>query len=291
MTSRPPRESWPVVVGLDRRDRRGSRRDCSAAPPRPRGRRLPWSSVAGRDCARRRRASRRRAFRRISSWTSSRIALAHAVPLRHRLRHRPGCGRRWAMTSCAGAGCRSGAALALTGLVTYFGVAASYGVASFHYEIWDRHRDAIAEILEIAPRVEPDTVIVYTDVPAFSRSLRRHVLVRPGGQARVPGGDGRGGVLPRRRTAGPRGKPAFRRGRWVETGRGAIPWLDGSTLANTVFVAYGRHGRVCSTTPPLRFRTAITSAAVYEPETPHRAGPADARAVRRYGPVDEDGDG
>ena len=70
-----------------------------------------------------------------------------------------------AMTFLAGRRFRSGAALVLTGLVAYFGVAASYGVGSFHYQVWDRHRDAIAAILEIAPRLEPKTVVVYTDVP------------------------------------------------------------------------------------------------------------------------------
>jgi len=50
-------------------------------------------------------------------------------------------------------------------VIVFFGVDASYQAASFHYGIWDRHRDAIAEVLELAPRVDHGTVIVLTDVP------------------------------------------------------------------------------------------------------------------------------
>jgi hypothetical protein len=50
-------------------------------------------------------------------------------------------------------------------VVAYAGGSAAYRAASYHYDVWQRHRDAIAQVLEIAPRVEPETVIVLTNVP------------------------------------------------------------------------------------------------------------------------------
>src|SRR5262249_37064787 len=57
-------------------------------------------------------------------------------------------------------------ALAAAGVIAFFGAGAAYRAASLHYSIWVRHKDAMEDVLRTAPRVYPNTVIVYTGVPA-----------------------------------------------------------------------------------------------------------------------------
>ncbi len=54
------------------------------------------------------------------------------------------------------------------GVVSYFGVYASFTMASFHYSNWQRTRTAIAEVVGFAPRLKPDTLVVVTGVPKDS---------------------------------------------------------------------------------------------------------------------------
>jgi hypothetical protein len=179
---------------------------------------------------------------------------------------------------------RAAAAVVLTSIVAYFGAVAAYGVASFHYGIWDRHRDAVADVLEIAPRVEPNSVIVYTGVPRaadpfgdtmwFDMALK---LAYPGVEVTGEYFYGDGGVAPGANLA-------YQRGRWIETGRGLPPSVQGATLSNTVFVSYSRDRAQLLVKPPVRFRTAAAAGA-YHPWRLIETPPPDERAIRRYGPI------
>ena len=50
-------------------------------------------------------------------------------------------------------------------VLAYAGGSASYEAARYHFDVWQLHRGAMAQVLEVAPRVEPGTVIVLTNVP------------------------------------------------------------------------------------------------------------------------------
>jgi hypothetical protein len=180
---------------------------------------------------------------------------------------------------------RVAAALILTAVVAYFGATASYGTARFHYQIWDRHRDAIAQIVEIAPRFKPDSVIVYTGVPRsadpFGDTMWFDLALKLAYPVDAPTGeyfldDG---------TAAPGANLAYRKGRWVETGKGMTPWADDATLSNTVFFSYGRGRAHLLATPPSRFRTGNGNATAYHPARLIEHSPPDGRAIRRYGPL------
>ena len=182
---------------------------------------------------------------------------------------------------------RLGAALTLTAVVAYFGAAASYGVARFHYQIWDRHRDAVAQVLEVAPRIKPGTLIVYTGVPRaadpfgdtywFDLALK---LAYP--QVPVAGEYFRDSSTP-----APGANLRYDDGRWIENGAGAPPMRDDATLADTVFIAYGRrHSRLLARLPAA-FEVHGKTSAHYDPRSLIEPGPPDDRALRRYGPLAE----
>ena len=184
-------------------------------------------------------------------------------------------------------GLRLGIALTLTAVVAYFGAAASYGVARVHYGIWDRHRDAIADILQIAPRVKPNTVIVYTGIPRSADPFRHTLWFDLALKLAYPGVALAGEYFYADGAAAPGAGLAYRHGRWLETGTGVPSWADDATLSNTIVVAYNRHGSHLLARPPARFRLANGESILYDPQRLIVRLSPDKRALRRYGPVNE----
>jgi hypothetical protein len=190
------------------------------------------------------------------------------------------------VTFVRGRDVRATGALILTAVVAYFGATASYGVARFHYEIWDRHRDAVADVLEIAPRIEPNSVLVYMGVPRSGDPFGDTMWFDFALKLAYPGVPLAGEYFLDDGTAAPGANLAYRQGRWVETGNGVPPWADDPTLSNTLFIEYGRHGSRLLASPPASFRASAGSASTYRPRVLIEHLPADERAIRRYGPLD-----
>jgi hypothetical protein len=169
--------------------------------------------------------------------------------------------------------------------VAYFGAGASYRAAHFHYGIWLRHKHAIEEVLEAAPHVKPNTVIVYTGVPAsadpfgdtmwFDMALR---LAYP----HVP----LAGVYYRENgTAAPGQALTLRRGYWEPTNTGYPPLIHHIPVRRTLFIAYSPgEPRTLAKLPSFLGRAALPAhyvrAAIIDGRKP------DERALRRYGPLD-----
>ena len=180
---------------------------------------------------------------------------------------------------------RVAAALVLTAVVAYFGATASYGVANFHYHIWDRHRDAVADVLEIAPRLEPGSVIVYTGIPHSADPFGDTMWFDMALKLAYPGVPLSGEYFYDDGGAAPGATLAYRRGRWVETGKGLPPSVLDATLANTLFISYGRNHPRLLAKPPGRFRIADGGTPAYRPARLIENLPPDRRAIRRYGPL------
>ena len=190
-----------------------------------------------------------------------------------------------AVTLVKGRRSRVAAALVLTAVVAYFGATASYGVASFHYHIWDRHRDAVADVLEIAPRLKPGSVIVYTGIPRSADPFGDTMWFDMALTLAYPGVVLTGEYFYDDDDAAPGVNLAYRRGRWVQTGKGLPPWVQDATLANTVFISYARNHSRLLATPPGRFSMSDGGKAAYRPVRLIEHLPPDDRALRRYGPL------
>ena len=54
----------------------------------------------------------------------------------------------------------------LGAVFAFAGGSSAYKTANLHYDVWQQHRRAIAQVLEVAPRMKPETVIVLTNVPS-----------------------------------------------------------------------------------------------------------------------------
>ena len=180
----------------------------------------------------------------------------------------------------------------VAGVVSYFGVAASFTMASFHYANWQRTRTAMAEVVSFAPRLKPDTLVVLTGVPKgsapgqadpfgdnmwFDMSLRLAYPHDP-----VVGiyfySDG---------TPAPHENMVPKNQQWVFTGAGFPTLLTSVPVANTVVIQYSPtgHGHVVRKLPSYLARQDPWLAATYDPLSRIEPGPPPITVQNRYDPI------
>jgi hypothetical protein len=168
--------------------------------------------------------------------------------------------------------------------IAYFGAMSAYRAGHFHYGIWLRHKHAVDEVLEAAPRIAPNTLVVFTNIPRradpFGDTMWFDLAVRL--------------AYPDETVAGlyfyADGKPppgatlTLRSGTWRPTERGYPPLIQNVPLSHTIFIRYGpSRGRILQQVPS--FLAAQASPARYTPLRVVGDGAPDARALRRYGPL------
>ena len=180
--------------------------------------------------------------------------------------------------------------LAIAGVgaaVAFAGGSSSYRTANWHYDVWQQHRLAIAQVLEIAPRVQHETVIVLTNVPAdpgpFGHNMWFDVALRLAYPHTAVAGvyftsDGR---------PAPGANLVVRGGAWVQEPTGFPTLLSGAQLSRTVVVRYSEVGAPTLMGQVPRFVTPDELARdVYDPRAVIVAGEPSPLAVRRYHPED-----
>lgn len=177
------------------------------------------------------------------------------------------------------------AAVAIGGaLVAYAGGSAAYRAAAHHYEIWSRHREAISQVLTVAPRVSPETVIVLTNVPSdadpFGHNMWFDVALRL--------------AYPRTPVAGiyflENGNPApgvnlvVKGDEWRQQPTGFQTLLATAPFSKTVIVRFSSNGNptVVQQVPSL-LHAGARAVLAYAPERVVEARDPSPLAVRRYG--------
>ncbi len=185
-----------------------------------------------------------------------------------------------------------GILFAIGGAVVVFGTVASLKAAGFHHGVWEQHRAAIAQILEIAPRVKEDTVIVLIKVPKNADPFVGHnmwfdvalTLAYP--HTRVAGiyfyDDG---------SAAPGQNMVVRSGSWQETSEGWPTIVRKSEFSNTLVIELDNRGRpqLVETIPYQLGADAETARRYYKPRGTILPGPPSPLAIRRYAPMGDQG--
>ena len=168
-------------------------------------------------------------------------------------------------------------------IVAAFGVWAAYKAAWFHYRNWERHRLAIAQVLEVAPSVRSGALVVLTEVPRgrdpfgdnmwFDMAMR---LAYP--NTSVSGAYYlEGGVRP------PGLGMEVRNGNWTWNGTGYPPLLRSIPFENTIIIRYDRGGRATLVERvPSYVIVDSRTAASYNPRDAIDSKPATFTALRRY---------
>lgn len=199
---------------------------------------------------------------------------------------------------------RSGLMLAFGVLVVGFGTIASLKTANYHYEVWNRHRNVIAEILKVAPRLIPETVLVLKGVSKYT-DAGEHIVGYNMWFDAVLGHNMWFDIAlrlayPETLVAGiyryTDGAPApgsnmiISNGKWRWTGSGFPTLLRTAPVDHTLVIELDEtgHARVARKLPPdiATSREALGDAqAVYDPSKVILSGPPSPLAVRRYGPI------
>jgi hypothetical protein len=176
-------------------------------------------------------------------------------------------------------------ALGLAASVAYFGAAASYKEAHFHYTIWLRHKHAIEEVLEAAPHLKAGTVVVYTGVPSTADPFGDTMWFDMALRLAYPSVPLAGVYFRDAGAAAPGASLVLRRGFWDRTLKGYPPLIDHVPLARTLFIRYSTGETRTLARLPSFLADAVGPARYLRHSVVDGQRP-DQRALRRYGPLD-----
>jgi hypothetical protein len=176
------------------------------------------------------------------------------------------------------------AAIAGTGaIVAYAGGSAAYRAAYYHYDVWQRHRNAIAQVLEIAPRVEPETVIVLTNVPNEADPFGHNMWFDVALRLAYPHTAVAGLYYRRGGAASPGANLVVQGDEWGQAMTGYPTLLSREPFSHTLIIRYSASGEPTIVRRVPRFVHASNKArATYNPRAVIDAGDPSPLAERRY---------
>jgi hypothetical protein len=181
---------------------------------------------------------------------------------------------------------RLGTALFFSAIIVYYGAAGAIEEGSFHRQIWEFHRKAIAALLRAVPQISPNTIIAMVAVPSqgdpflhdmwFDLALR---LAYP--QTSVAGvyfldggGPARGNEL------------SMTDGQWHWDEKSFEPLIKNGGLSQTIVIRYNPDGvdQVLERIPEFLCPN-LCGNDKYKPYARIVNSVPSPRAVRRYGPI------
>jgi len=142
--------------------------------------------------------------------------------------------------------------LVFGGTVVFFGSESVVQKTAVHRWIWERHRTAISEVLKIAPSVQANTLVVFTNVPKGDDPFADDMWLDLALRLAYPGIPVGGVYYYADGTPGPNDRLRVRGRAWEWDGTGFPPLLRGAGLASTLVVRYepGGTGKLVETLPP-----------------------------------------
>jgi hypothetical protein len=173
------------------------------------------------------------------------------------------------------------------GLIAYYGVAASFTMASFHYGIWQRHRTAMAEVLGVAPRLRPGTLVVLTGVPKTADPFGDNMWFDVALRLAYPHVPVTGIYFYRDGTPAPHENMALHGTSWVLDNTGFPTLLRRVPFRNTVIVRFSPSGRgsLAHAVPDYVDWLEPEAATKYAPASRIVQGSPAPAARRRYDPA------
>lgn len=176
--------------------------------------------------------------------------------------------------------------MAAGSVVCALGARAAYADGSFHYQVWERHRQAIAEVLAVAPRIKPDTVIVLVNVPRSTPPFGHNMWFDLALRLAYPHVPVAGVYFWDDDQPAPGANMVVDSGDWRQTRDGFPTMLPKADFAHTIVIRFdpGGHPRLLTRVPP--FVTGDPAAVQrYNPSAVIVNAPPDPIAVRRYRPI------
>jgi hypothetical protein len=172
--------------------------------------------------------------------------------------------------------------LILGGVIAFFGTASAIQKSAFHRWIWERHRATIREILQVAPSVKPDTIIVLTLVPKDNDPFGHNMWLDMAIRLAYPDIPVAGIYFYADGTPSPGNNLKAGGDSWKWDGTGFPPVVRATSLADTVVVDYEPSGPgKLDATLPLFLCNTPCATELYRPGS-IITGPISPIAKRRY---------
>jgi hypothetical protein len=133
--------------------------------------------------------------------------------------------------------------LILGASVTFFGSVSAIQKGGFHRWVWERHRATMKEILQVAPSVKPNTIIVLVDVPKDNDPFGHNMWLDMALRIVYPGIPVAGIYFYADGSPSPGNNLKVEGDSWKWDGTGFPTFVRVSSLANTVVVDYEPSGQ------------------------------------------------
>jgi len=173
--------------------------------------------------------------------------------------------------------------LLLASVVAFEGSLAAIQRGAFHRFIWERHRDAIREVLQVAPSVSSGTVVVLTNIANADDPFGDNLWFDFALRLIYPNRYVSGAYFYSNGASPPGDNLTLQAGEWGWNGKGIAPLVKSAAIAQTVVVRYvpGGRGRIETTFPRFLCNPNCDGAAEYHPEK-LIIGSISPRTLRRY---------
>jgi hypothetical protein len=173
-------------------------------------------------------------------------------------------------------------------LVAYAGGSTAYRTAALHFDIWERHREAIAQVLEVAPRVNTGTVVVLTNVSRDADPFGHNMWFDVALRLAYPQTPVAGVYFFRGGEPAPGANLVVRGAEWKQVATGFPTLIPEAPFSSTVIVRLSPNGQpVIATTVPSFLRVDKHARRAYNPSAVVRAERPSPAAIRRYAPDEE----
>jgi len=133
--------------------------------------------------------------------------------------------------------------LTLGGVIVFYGSVSAIQKSAFHRSRWDLHRNAMEEILRVAPSVRPNTVVVLKNVPQSGDPFGHNMWLDLSVRLAYPGIPVAATYFYEDGTSGPGANLKAAGNEWKWDGTGIAPIVRATSLANTIVVDYQLSGR------------------------------------------------
>jgi hypothetical protein len=169
-------------------------------------------------------------------------------------------------------------------MIAFCGSVAAIEKGGVHRYDWDRHRNALLGVLQFAPSVHPETVVVLTNVPKDDDPFYDNLWFDLGLRLMYPGVPVAGAYFYEDGSPAPGNDFRLEGASWRWDGKGFGRLFPTTPLDKTIVVEYHRSGapKLLETLPPFVCPTGCATE-LYRPSTAIAAGPVSPIAARRFG--------
>lgn len=171
-------------------------------------------------------------------------------------------------------------------IVSFYGSAAALKAAAFHYDLWEKHRHVIAQVLRLAPKVKANTLIVLVGVPKDDDPLIHPMWFDMSVRLAYPGRMVSGLYFYTDGTQPAGSHLGLRAGRWETRDDGYLTLLSDVSISQTLFIQIDGNGCAQLLNSMPDFLRQKSWGQVYDSSALIEKGRPSERARRRYEGVD-----